>query len=53
MSMEKEIKKKLKELDTLELIHYQQDFNKPDREKFYSEEFKKAVRDEICRRGDK
>ena len=34
------------------LIFYLQDFNKPEREEFYSEDFRKAVHNEVCKRGE-
>ena len=44
--------KEVKKLSDMQLIFYVQDFNKPEREDFYTEDFRKAVHDEICKRGD-
>ena len=50
--MNKEIKKKVKKMSDLDLIHYVQDFNKSEKEELYNEDFRKAVNEEICRRGE-
>lgn len=51
--MRKELREKVKKMSDLELIQYVQDFNKPEKEEFYSEDFRKAAHEEICRRGKK
>ena len=47
-----EIKNKIRKMDDLELIRYVQDFNKPDRDSFYSEDFKREINKEMVRRGE-
>lgn len=46
-------KKEIRKIDDMKLIFYIQDINRSENEDTYSDEFKKLVRDEVCRRGEK
>ena len=51
-AMKKEIIKQVREATDTQLIFWTQDINRRGGEEKYSEDFKKAVHNEICRRGD-
>ena len=50
--MNKEIKQQVKEATDMQLIFWSQDINRRGGEQKYTEKFRKAVHDEICKRGD-
>ena len=50
--MKEETIKQVKEATDLQLIAWIQDINRRGGEEKYSEDFKKAVHNEICKRGD-
>ena len=53
ISMKKEIIKQIEEATDFQLIIWIQDINRRGGDEKYSEDFKKAVHNEICKRGDK
>lgn len=49
----KDEKKLVKKMSDMQLIAYVQDYNRPGGEQKYTKEFRQAVHDEICLRGEK